>query len=709
MKLYRISFICVVILASLALASCSNASAPSPSTLPNASPIPTEVAASPAPTQLPTPLPLTPTLSLPVLGGTPVPLPQEPITPDNVDQIRELAIWGKGRIQQLAYSPDGKVLAVGTWAGVWLYDADTLEELHFLNVGNVLDGLAFTEDGTKLIVDSGASTVSVWDVATASRLSSQRIRDGFQGRLVYSPGHMAFSSGGELLAATLDNEKIGLWADQGETYLSTLTQENGGHMSHLVFSFDHKLLALRGEDNLVQLWDVTTETLLHSWEDNRYVTALAFSPQLSEGGSEKTLLAVSGIEEPIKLWDTQTGALVKTLGEPMLATALAFSSDGMLLASITFDADSNIILQLWRVNDGSLLYTVPTGHTASVDNLVFSPDGKTLTSGSEDGKVQRWNIDIGTFIDRLEGFGHYGAFATQGSPPLPAFWSKDEVFLTNPTNYQIELWDLQTGQITKTLAGHKSMVTNLVLSIDGNKLVSAERWTNTLQIWDPATAQNLGSYRVFVDTGYGKALAISPDGQLIAEGEDRAGSVVYNMSDLEKWLYQLPKGNGSFNPAFSPDGEKIVSVSGPTAAAVSKAMTGELLYTLETGSVGGGLAFSPDSQELAVGTREGTIQLWDASTSALLKTLRSETNNTITSLAYSPDGQILAAGMKDAQMPAGALTPTIWLWEVKTGVLLKTIEDYQANIHLLTFAPDGALLATASLDGMMRLWGVPPE
>jgi WD40 repeat protein len=154
-----------------------------------------------------------------------VPLPQEPITPDNVDQIRELAMWGKGRIEQLAYSPDGKILAVGTTAGVWLYDADTLAELRFINTGNFVSSLTFSEDGTKLFVDSGASTVSVWDVATASRLSSRRIRDGYQGNINYSPGSTAFSPGATILAATLDDQKIGLWADQGKIHLHTLIQE----------------------------------------------------------------------------------------------------------------------------------------------------------------------------------------------------------------------------------------------------------------------------------------------------------------------------------------------------------------------------------------------------------------------------------------------------------------------------------------------------
>jgi WD40 repeat protein len=642
-----------------------------------------------------------------VLAGTPVPIPQEPITLDNVNQIRELAIWGKGRIEQLAYSPDGKILAVGTTAGVWLYDSETLAELRFINTGNFVGSLAFTEDGTKLVVDSGASTVSIWDVATGNRLSSGQIRDGYQGNINYSPGSVAFSPGATILAATLDEQKIGLWADQGETYLHTIVQEEFRSMSKLVFSPDHKLLALKWGDLSIQLWDVTTGNLLHTLESGYElgVTALTFSPQLSDGGSAKILLAASGTEGPVKLWDAQTGILVKTLDEANAASALSFSPDGKLLAMSLDDG-----VRLWRIADNTPLYTLTAGPKHFARNLAFSPDSKILTSGSPDGTVQRWNTNTGTLIDKLEGFGNSVGNLYSVPFPLPAFWSENKIFISNPFNNQIELWNLKTGERVMELTGHNSTILNLVISKDGSKLASTEEWTNTLHIWDSVTGQNLGIYKTYIDIGYGKELAISPNGQLLAIGDARARNrAVYTSTNLDNWLYQLPKEYWSSNPVFSTDGQKIGWFPGPTTAAVSKAESGELLHNLETGDHDSGLTFSPDSQELAVGTREGRIQLWDAATGILVTTLNSETSNQVTSLAYSPDEQILAAGMQDVQLRFGALTPTIWLWDVKTGTLLKTIEGYQANVIFLSFSPDGTLLATASLDGTMRLWGIPPE
>ncbi|MBN1221085.1 MAG: hypothetical protein JXM69_19340 [Anaerolineae bacterium] len=279
------------------------------------------------------------------------------------------------------------------------------------------------------------------------------------------------------------------------------------------------------------------------------------------------------------------------------------------------------------------------------------------------------------------------------------------------------MWNLETGQVIKTLEGHQSLITNLVLSDDGSTLVSAEEWGDTIHLWDPATGENLGVYRAYIYRGEAKGLAISPDGQLIAEGESARGrnpGVVYRRDGLDnnRWLYQLPGENGYRDPVFSPDGQKVVSFFGVTTIAISRAETGELLHKLEVGEdLGEGLAFFPDGQTLAIGTQTGTVQLWDTDTGTLLDTLNNGVRNNyyVSSLVYSPNGQILAMGMYDLKLRFGALIPTVELWDVEQGVLLGTIEDYQGNIIHLEFSPDGGLLATASLDGTMRLWGIPSE
>ncbi|MBN1221086.1 MAG: hypothetical protein JXM69_19345 [Anaerolineae bacterium] len=295
--LHPSSLILTLALTCLLLTGCGDTSSPTAIVLPpSATPSNT-----PAPTETPSPSPTsTPTLNLPVLASTPVPMSNEPITPENVDQIQQLAVWGKGRIEQLAYSPDGKYLAVGTTAGVWIYDAETLEELRFINTGNFVLSLAFTSDSRKLVTDVGTSTVMTWDVTTGEKLDSIQVRDGFLSSGAGSIPQSVFSAGAKLLIATLDDWTVGLWDVAGGKHLRTIGQifEMGRDgIKTLAISPDGTLLATGGYSE-IKVWDARAGDLLYSLPGlEKTIYSLAFSP----GDKATMLLAVEGNEGQVQL------------------------------------------------------------------------------------------------------------------------------------------------------------------------------------------------------------------------------------------------------------------------------------------------------------------------------------------------------------------------------------------------------------------------
>ena len=108
------------------------------------------------------------------------------------------------------------------------------------------------------------------------------------------------------------------------------------------------------------------------------------------------------------------------------------------------------------------------------------------------------------------------------------------------------------------------------------------------------------------------------------------------------------------------------------------------------------MAFSPDGVTLASGSWDGTVRLWEVSTGIHLRTFRGH-SGFVLNVAFSPDGQTLASGSQDS---------TVRLWEVATGKHLRTLERHTRSVWSVSISPDGQILASGSWDGNIHLWEV---
>ena len=196
---------------------------------------------------------------------------------------------------------------------------------------------------------------------------------------------------------------------------------------------------------------------------------------------------------------------------------------------------------------------------------------------------------------------------------------------------------------------------------------------------------------------YVLSVAYSPDGQLLATGDD--GGVVrlwQAASGRELWSCQGHT-NRVNSVAFSPDGQTLASGSNDQRIKIWDVYTAECLKNLQGHSdFVLSVAFSPDGQTLASGSRDKTIRLWDIRTSDCLKTLLGHTYS-VFSVAFSPDGQTLASGSCDKK---------IRLWDIRTSDCLKTLNGHSDFVLSVTFSPDGQTLASGSSDLAVRLWNI---
>ncbi|NER26332.1 MAG: TIR domain-containing protein [Symploca sp. SIO1C4] len=570
---------------------------------------------------------------------------------------RNRLIGHTDKVYKLAFSPDGKTLATGSFDNtvkLWNLQGEDLDTLR--GHTSVVIDLAFSPDGKTLASASSDRTVKLWNLQ-GEELHTLTWDTGWFYKLAFSPD-------GKTLASASDKGTVKLWNLQGEE-LHTLTGHTGS-VDKLAFSPDGKTLATGSSDQTVKLWNLQGEELHTLTGHTDLVSDLAFSP-------DGKTLATGSSDQTVKLWNLQ-GEEIKTLsGHEDWVRDLAFSPDGKTLAS----ASSDRTVKLWNLQ-GEELHTL-TGHTGKVSDLAFSPDGKTLASASSDQTVKLWNLQ-GEELHTLTG--HTGEVSDL------AFSPDGKTLASASSDQTVKLWNLQ-GKEFHTLTGHTGEVSDLALSPDGKTLASASS-DQTVKLWN---LQGEELHTLTGHTGWVFNVTFSPDGKTLASASSDQTVKLWNLQGKE--LHTLRGHQSSVaDLAFSPDGKTLASASSDQTVKLWN-LQGKELHTLRghQSSVAD-LAFSPDGKTLASASSDRTVKLWNLQGKEL-HTLRGH-QSSVADLAFSPDGKTLASASSDQ---------TVKLWNLQ-GKELHTLRGHKSLVSDLAFSPDGKTLASASSDRTAKLWNL---
>ncbi|MFC5748429.1 NACHT and WD repeat domain-containing protein [Actinomadura rugatobispora] len=625
------------------------------------------------------------------------------------------ALRGPGPVTELAFSPDGSLIATGGGDGVVrLWDTAARREsgAPIAAAQGVLSScsagfdMAFSPDG-KVLATACFRSVRFWDVATRRPLGGA-LDPGSPADPIGSVQAMAFSPDGRTLATSGYEGTTQLWdvaarRRSGAALGRPDTRTGDRAVNAVAFTPDGKRLVTAGNDDAARLWDIATRRQVggaltgHTAD----VEDLSVAP-------DGTTLATASTDGTVRLWNLATrdqigGPLRDPDGQGHFRgfQGVAFSPDGQRLVT----AGATGFTRLWDTAARRPVGPPLADKRQPVQKAAFSPDGRLLAAAGEDGAVWLWDPvshrQAGTAMPALSDvrFSPDGrTLAAPGPRAEPGSEGADRA---------AGLWDVATQRrIGPALrpgdirAPGDDILYKVRFGPDGRTLATASARGN-VRVWDTAAQRQIGP--PLATDRDAPPVEFSPDGRFLATGGKDHSIGFWDVAGRREHGPRITvPGDASLRAmAFSPDGATLAAVGGDRALRFFDVAARRQIGAPLTGTTDGiaqDLAFSPDGRTLAATAANGGVQLWDVARRRPVGAALTGHTDAVAAIAFSPDGRTLATGSADR---------TVRLWDLATRRQIgPPLTGHAGTVAAIAYAPDGTTLATVGNDRTARLWNV---
>ena len=674
--------------------------------------------------------------------------------PDGAESKGEVILWDvadpkpgvtfvqPGRIAVVAFSPDGKWLAIGPNApqsGVNLVDTMTGK------IGLTITGpaaktnvMAWSSDGTQLALGSTTDkSIRVWNVPEKKLI---KVYEPEASRLF----SLGFTKSGMLLAAGVpvgDRDGLAIF----DVVAGKIEKKLKGHKELIeaaTFTANADKLTSVGWDAMVRVWDV------EKGEESAIMKGHKKGVRSITTSADGNRIASSG-EREMKLWDGEKHELLADLGgDNSGAKLVSMSLDGAWLVSIARDGTA----RLWDVDkktekakldrnpqagataeddDGDdstparPATTTPTSDAPepeAVQSLAYSRDGQWIVLAREDGKISIRHAADGKVARELDAFSDVAACVT--------FSHDSQRIAAGSFDKTIKVWNVANGELQADLTGHTNWVFSVAFSPDGQTLASGG-YDKVVKLWNIAEKKDIAT--LSGHTAGVRSVVFTLDGQLLISGSADRTAIVWNLADRKPVATLKGHAAAIRAVAISPDGATVATASEDSTVKLWKTVDWSERASL-TGTEGvmfWCVAFSPAGRTLAAGGFDGTVKLYDPSDGKVRQTLQGPTE-AITAVAFAPDAHEVVAGSVDKSMrrwkakTAATATATETITtaaitgdpekptELKSAEAVTALNAITLNVaqpvSSLAFSKDGKQLAVGGgayrAPGSLQLWDV---
>ena len=569
-------------------------------------------------------------------------------------------------VRALAFSPDGRTVAVGGDDGRIRIFTVRGRSVRRLRQGGTVTSIAYSPDGKLLLTAGRDGNARIWRVRDGKQLHALR-----HGRAVEEA---RFSSEGSLVVTASDDRSARIWRAADGVEIRRLQHPRAVVAATFDPAGTRVATISRGE---VRIFDVASESELVRLPEQG-VTSVAFSPN-------GTLIATGSNDHTARIWNSSTGALVHRFDHYRVRVLdVAFTQRGDRLVTAGSDGAGRV----WGVLAGRPLAVLPQ-HNSPVTSASFSPEGpddpggKWVVTASRDGTAVIARSDSGAPLATL--LGHKGPLTT-------ATFSPDgRVVATGSEDGTARIWNPDAPPQLVIMGTHREPVNTASFSADGRLAVSAGD-DGTARIWRVRDRRLVAR---LADGGPVTDAAFSPDGRRVLTASGRGTLRLWTRDGHRLWT--VPLGGSLTSVAFDPGGRLLVASDTTGTAVVARVADGRVTHRLGHRDAVLKAAFSRDSRSvLTISGRNARIWSIDGSRAEVRHVLRGH-KGLLVDLSLSTDGSKVVTASADR---------TARIWDAHTGRLLHVLKGHRSGLTSAEFSPDGTLVVTTSLDWDSRLWNV---